>query len=84
MYCTTPEEIPVGVVTVTFTVPLPAGLTAVICVELTTVNDAGAPPKLTLVAPLKFVPAIVMVVPPAAGPLEGLIPVMDGPGIGAV
>ena len=35
------------------------GTIAVILVELLTVNDADAPPSLTLVTPVKFVPLIV-------------------------
>lgn len=42
--------------------PLPT--TAVIVVELTTVNDdAATPPKLTAVEPVKFIPVIVTVAP---------------------
>ena len=51
------------------TTPLPAGLTAVIELALTTVTlVAWAVPKLTDVTPVKPVPMIVTVVPPAAGP----------------
>ena len=54
---------PPGVVTDTFPeAPLPT--TAVIVVELTTVKeDAGTPPKLTAVTPVKFPPEMVMVAP---------------------
>ena len=70
---------PTGVVTVTFTVPVPAGLSAVIVVLLTTVRSvAGVVPKSTTVAPVKPVPAIVTEVPPAAGPLAGFRPVTVG------
>ena len=70
---------PAGVVTVTFTVPVPAGLSAVIVVALTTVKPvAGFVPKSTAVAPVKPVPVIVTKVPPAAGPLVGLMPVTVG------
>ena len=50
---------------VTFTLPVePAPTTAVILVALTTVNEVAAvPPKLTAVAPVKFVPVIVTVCP---------------------
>ena len=45
---------PVGVVTVTSTTPVPAGLSAVIVVSLTTVTFvAGVVPKSTAVAPVK-------------------------------
>ena len=51
---------PAGVVTVTSTVPVPAGLSAVIVVALTTVKlVAGVVPKSTAVAPVKPVPVIV-------------------------
>jgi hypothetical protein len=50
---------------VTLTLPVaPAPTTAVILVALTTVNEVAAvPPKLTAVAPVKFVPVIVTVCP---------------------
>ena len=48
---------------------VPAGLMAVICVLESETIVAPVPPKLTLVAPLRFIPVIVTVVPPAAGPL---------------
>ena len=70
---------PAGVVTVTSTVPVPAGLSAVIVVSLTTVTFVAAVvPKSTAVAPVKLVPVIVTRVPPAAGPLVGLRPVTTG------
>ena len=72
---------PPGVVTVTSTVPVPAGLAAVIAVSLTTVKlVAAVVPKSTAVAPVKLVPVIVTEVPPAAGPLVGLRPVTVGAG----
>ena len=53
-------DVPFGVVTVTSTVPVPAGLSAVIVVALTTVTSvAGVRPKSTAVAPVKPVPVIV-------------------------
>ncbi len=65
--------VPPGVVTVTATAPVPAGLVAVIWVGLTTVKlAAAAEPKLTAVAPVKPLPAIVTLVPPAAGPPFGV------------
>jgi hypothetical protein len=50
---------------VTLTAPVvPAATTAVMLVALTTVNEVAAvPPKLTAVAPVKFVPVIVTVCP---------------------
>ena len=72
-------DVPPGVVTVTSTVPVPAGLSAVIVVSLTTVKFVAAVvPKSTAVAPVKPVPVIVTDVPPAAGPLVGLRPVTVG------
>ncbi len=72
-------EVPAGVTTVTSTLPLPAGLSAVIVVPLTTVTPVAAfVQKSTAVAPVNPVPVIVTSVPPAAGPLDGLIPVTVG------
>ena len=72
---------PPGVVTTTLLAPtVPAGVTAVIEVALTTVRlVAAAPPMVTPVAPVKLVPVIVTEVPPAIGPVEGLIAVTVGP-----
>ena len=50
---------PAGVVTVTSTVPLPAGLAQVIKESLsTTTLVAASPPKSTAVAPVKPLPSI--------------------------
>ena len=66
-------EVPAGVVTVMSTVPAPAGLVAVIWVSESTVMAAAlAVPKATLVAPVKPLPEIVTVVPPAGAPVAGL------------
>jgi len=71
--------VPPGVVTVTSTVPVPAGEVAVIDVVLLTVNDVALVlPNLTAVAPVKLAPVIVTLVPPAAGPLLGEIEVTAG------
>ena len=54
----------------------PVPTTAVILVALTTTNDvASVPPNFTLVAPVKFVPVIVTVVPttPVVGVNEKMI-----------
>ena len=52
--------------------PLPAGDVAVIEVALLTVNDVAlVPPNRTAVAPVKLVPVIVTLVPPAGAPLVG-------------
>src|SRR5690606_27432118 len=73
-------DVPPGVVTVTPTVAgTCTGLTAVICVALfTTKLAAGVVPKLTAVAPVKFVPVMTTEVPPDSGPLSGTSPVIVG------
>ena len=73
---------PPGVVTTTSTVPADfAGDTAVIDVpEFTTTPVAAVPPKVTPVAPVRFVPVIVTDVPPAVEPLDGLKLVTVGAG----
>jgi hypothetical protein len=73
--------VPDGPVTVTSTVPLPAGDTAVICESLLTVKlAAGVPPKLTVVASVNPDPLMVTVVPPAGGPDDGLTALTVGSG----
>jgi hypothetical protein len=65
--------------TVMSTVPVPAGLVAVIEVALLTVYEvAEVPPNLTEVAPVKPVPVIATDVPPAVGPDVGDLPVTVG------
>ena len=72
-------EVPPGVVTVTLTVPDPAGAATTICVAESTVTlVTAAVPNVTFVAPAKFVPVIVTWVPPAAAPEVGLIFVAVG------
>ena len=65
--------LPPGVVTATLFAPtVPAGVTAVTLVdETTTTLVAATPPTVTLVAPVKFVPVIVIAVPPAVEPVAG-------------
>jgi hypothetical protein len=76
-------EVPPGEVTVTSTVPLPAGLGAMISVSLTILKLlADVFPNDTLVALLKPVPVIVTILPPLLNPLAGLIPVTVGVTIG--
>ena len=66
------ELAPDGVVTVTFTVPVPAGAVTVIEVALVTEKLATTvDPNLTAVAPVKSVPVRVTGVPPEAGPVAG-------------
>jgi hypothetical protein len=71
-------------VAVTSTVPLPAGLVALQLLELVQLTPVAADvPKLTVVAlVLKLLPVMVTAVPPAAGPLAGLIAVIVGAGGG--
>jgi len=71
--------VPNPVVTLTSTVPVPAGEVAVIDVaELTVKPVAGVAPKLTAVAPVKPVPVMVTEVPPAVGPVVGVVEVTVG------
>ena len=66
-------------VTVTSTVPVPAGAVTVRLVALITVTRCPRwTPKSTAVAPVKPVPVTVTVVPPAWGPLVGLTAVTVG------
>ena len=60
---------------------VPAGVVAVMEVALTTTTlVAVAPPKVTLVAPVKLVPVMVTAVPPARGPDMGLmLPITGAP-----
>ena len=73
--------VPPGPVTVTSTVPVPAGATAVIELSESTVKLAASlEPNLTAMAPVNSLPAIVTVVPPACGPSLGVSPVTAGGG----
>ena len=64
--------VPPTVVTTTFCAPaVPIGVVAVITVALLVTTAALTPPTVT-VALAKLVPVIVIVVPPTAGPLDGL------------
>ena len=67
-------------VTVTSAIPEPAGLVAVQVVALLQETFVAAvAPKLIVVADvLKLVPVTVTTVPPADGPVAGLIPVTVG------
>ncbi len=71
-------EVPPPVITVTSTVPVPAGLVATICVAMSLTIVAVTLPNFTTVAPDRLVPVIVTDVPPAVGPDVGLIPVTAG------
>ena len=69
-------------VTLISTVPAACeGEVAVIVVSLTTENPAAATvPKVTALAPVKFVPVIVTPVPPAVLPEVGVTAAIDGAG----
>ena len=76
---TTLTPAPVLMVTPTAPAVAAAGLTAVMDVGLLTVKLVAAVlPNDTAVAPVKPVPVIATVVPPASGPPAGLRPVMTG------
>jgi hypothetical protein len=64
--------VPPGVVTVTSTVPVPAGDVAVIELALLTVNEAASvAPNFTAATLVKFVPLMVTEVPPDDVPIAG-------------
>ena len=76
-----PVPVPSGVVTETSTVFAPPndGVTAVMVVPLTTtILLAGPPPNVTPVAPRKYLPVIVTLVPPLNGPLFGVTEATSG------
>ena len=71
--------VPPGVVTVMSTAPaVSAGAIAVMLVAVSAVIAAVAVPNLTAVEPVRLVPVIVTLVPPAVGPAVGLTPVTVG------
>ena len=72
--------VPAGVVTRTLAVPaVPAGVVAVMDVVFTTTTlVAAAPPRVTLVAPVKLEPVMVTAWPPAVEPVDGLIALTVG------
>ena len=74
--------VPPAVVTATLLAPaLPAGVTAVIEVALTTITLVAATPfTFTLVASVKLVPVIVNAVPPKVVPEVGAMEVIVGAG----
>ena len=75
--------VPPAVVTTTSLAPaVPVGESAVIEVALTTTLVADTPPTVTLLAPLKLVPVIVMNVPPRVEPDDGVTLEIVGIGIG--
>ena len=66
------------VVTVTSSMPAPAGAVAVICVADSAVMFAGLVPNSTVDPLVKPVPVMITLVPPTAGPEVGLTPVTVG------
>ena len=64
---------PYGVVSETFAAPAaPDGVVAVTVVALTTTTEVAAlPPTVTELVPVRFVPVIVIAVPPLVGPTFG-------------
>ena len=72
--------VPPAVVTATLFAPaLPAGVTAVMLVDETTFTLVAATPStVTLLAPVKFVPVMVIAVPPRVVPDDGLTPEIVG------
>ena len=71
-------EIPAEVLTVTPTVPVPAGLAAAISVpEMKMTPVAALLPNMTTAPGLKPLPVMVTLVPPAADPLAGETPVTE-------
>ena len=72
-------------VTVTFTVPVPAGEVAVTSVaDIPFTLVAEAVPKCTAVGLLKLVPVMVTEVPPDVGPEVGLMEVVVGAGVDGI
>ena len=63
----------------TSTMPVPGGTVTVMVVGETTEKLAGVSPKRTEVTPRKFVPVIVIELPPVADPEAGLSFVTVGP-----
>jgi hypothetical protein len=69
------SDVAPNAVTLTYSVPtLPRGVTATICVLVVEVIVAVLLPTVTDVAPVKFVPLITIVVPPATEPVAGIVP----------
>ena len=75
-------DVPPAVVTVMSTAPSACGgaMAVIEVTEFTVNDDAAVPPNETAVAPVKFVPVIVTLVPPAVEPADGLTPLTFGEG----
>ncbi len=71
-------EVPPGVVTVTSTVPVPAGEVTVMESAVSAVTVPAVVPKSTAVAFARLVPVTVTLVPPPSGPALGLTAVTVG------
>ncbi|GAA1303921.1 hypothetical protein Psi02_45060 [Planotetraspora silvatica] len=79
MYGTVCELVPLSALTVTLTVPVPAGVMAVNCVlEPTTTPEAAFPPNRTAVTLTNALPVIDTDVPPAVDPWFGVTPLTTG------
>ena len=73
---------PPGVVTLMVTVPaVSAGVLTTIFVAASDVTVAALPPKVTAVAPLRWVPLMVTTVPPVVEPVAGANVVIVGAGV---
>jgi hypothetical protein len=72
--------VPLGVVTRTLAIPATlAAMVAVMIVEFTMVKlTTEMPPIVTAVAPVKFVPVIVIGIPPDVKPVDGEMPTTVG------
>ena len=73
--------VPLGVVTVMSTVPVPGGAVAVTDVDESAVMTPAACPKSTEVAFSRLVPVMVTLLPPPTGPVSGLTAVRTGAGV---
>src|SRR5262249_17507008 len=74
----TVAEVPPAVVTVTSTVPVPAGLKAMICVFEPLAIEPDDEPNLTAVAAARVGPEMATCVPPATEPADGAMLVTIG------
>ena len=74
-------DCPSPLVTVTVTVPDPAGAVTTTWLETRLVTVAPAPPNVTAAPVRNPLPAIVTLFPPASRPLAGAIPEIVGAGL---
>ena len=54
------------------------GATAVMAVSESTVKSAARPPKVTPLAPVKLLPVMTTLPPPAVVPVAGVMPLTEG------